>query len=189
MDKSKQNHKSSKSIVSLRNQITNLKNAKTDFERKDDSLNAQLVEKNKLVTHQQIVIEKNKIDIDSLNQKLRQVEKRSREIITQERTNSYEQIQKAEKRASVTAQKSDATRSDFEDDRLSWNERQNECESAVEDAIQRGITLTLDLEVMRERNKKLDERVNAANEMERKARDELADRMKRQLDAESSELR
>ena len=58
-------------------------------------------------------------------------------------------------------------------------------EIASQVSVQKCITLENDVNVLKEREKNLEERVKAANEMENRCRHDLNDRMKRQLHAES----
>jgi len=131
-EKSKLMQRSSKERNALNSRIRKLESEKDSLLKMVEKRDEEIKSLTKLTTQQSQVIENQKIEISTLSQKVHLVQKRTREIITAERSNSYTQLQRAEHRANVSVERSDFSRAKFEEERKNWDEKAAESENALE---------------------------------------------------------
>jgi len=124
--------RSSKERNALNSRIRKLESEKDSLLKMVEKRDEEIKSLTKLTTQQSQVIENQKIEISTLSQKVHLVQKRTREIITAERSNSYTQLQRAEHRANVSVERSDFSRAKFEEERKNWDEKAAESENALE---------------------------------------------------------
>ena len=128
-------------------------------------------------------------ELRALQHKLHGVVKNNKETIATERRVAYEQIQKADKKASIACDELDEVRAEaavrecrFEDDRCSY-------QNAIEDGNERAATLQVELKRVEEENAFQKGRVEKAMQAVTEVREDNHRRMSLQLDAESKVAR